>query len=151
MDLLRMTMSDALALSKSRNRTMNLSAQPETDEDNMQPQAPATTSGHRMVRRRASRACHYCRAKKIKCSVVKSGSPCNTCRLDEVECLVSMVRRKRRPRVAGVLVDRPSAESQDGQRHWDILKQLPASEVMLEPSDSLRPNEDSRILHSIGL
>ncbi len=56
---------------------------------------PEVVGTGRIVKRRASRACLSCRAKKIKCSVVKSGIPCHNCRLDENECVVSERRRKR--------------------------------------------------------
>ena len=61
----------------------------------------------RTVKRRAPRACHCCRARKVRCDVVESGTPCTNCRLDEVECVVSDSKRKKRPRAAAADVDHP--------------------------------------------
>ena len=49
----------------------------------------------RSVKRRASRACQCCRARKVRCNVTEHGAPCTNCRLDEVECIVSESRRKK--------------------------------------------------------
>lgn len=53
----------------------------------------ATTA--RPVKRRASRACCCCRARKVRCDVVEHGAPCTNCRLDQVECIVSESRRRK--------------------------------------------------------
>lgn len=58
----------------------------------------------RSVKRRASKACQCCRARKVRCNVTEHGAPCTNCRLDEVECIVSESRRKK-------LVYPPSATS----------------------------------------
>ncbi|KAL1306656.1 hypothetical protein AAFC00_005330 [Neodothiora populina] len=50
---------------------------------------------HKSVKRRASKACQSCRARKVRCNVVEQ-SPCTNCRLDEVECIVSESKRKRK-------------------------------------------------------
>lgn len=49
----------------------------------------------RPVKRRASKACQCCRARKVRCNVTEHGAPCTNCRLDEVECVVSESRRKK--------------------------------------------------------
>jgi len=49
----------------------------------------------RPVKRRASKACQCCRARKVRCNVTEHGAPCTNCRLDEVECIVSESRRKK--------------------------------------------------------
>jgi hypothetical protein len=49
----------------------------------------------RSVKRRASKACQCCRARKVRCNVTEHGAPCTNCRLDEVDCIVSESRRKR--------------------------------------------------------
>lgn len=54
----------------------------------------SATTG-RPVKRRASRACCCCRARKVRCDVVEHGSPCTNCRLDQVECIVSESRRRK--------------------------------------------------------
>ncbi|KAK2741578.1 hypothetical protein FQN57_005561 [Myotisia sp. PD_48] len=55
----------------------------------------------RPVKRRASKACCCCRARKVRCDVVENGSPCTNCRLDEVECVVTESKRKKKNRVDG--------------------------------------------------
>lgn len=68
----------------------------------------------RSVKRRASKACQCCRARKVRCNVTEHGAPCTNCRLDEVECIVSESRRKKsvppaRPATAKALVGRMSS------------------------------------------
>ncbi|EMD01250.1 hypothetical protein BAUCODRAFT_29699 [Baudoinia panamericana UAMH 10762] len=48
------------------------------------------------VKRRASKACQCCRSRKVRCNVVEHGAPCTNCRLDEVECIVSESKRKKK-------------------------------------------------------
>ncbi|KAK5114897.1 hypothetical protein LTR62_002056 [Meristemomyces frigidus] len=48
------------------------------------------------VKRRASKACQCCRARKVRCNVVEHGAPCTNCRLDEVDCIVSESKRKKK-------------------------------------------------------
>ena len=58
----------------------------------------AGLDGHvqtRSVKRRASKACQCCRARKVRCNVTEHGAPCTNCRLDEVDCIVSESRRKK--------------------------------------------------------
>lgn len=76
------------------------------DTQEIQPLAPpkrkATDAGlpgtngrpHKSVKRRASKACQCCRARKVRCNVVEQ-TPCTNCRLDEVECIVSESKRKK--------------------------------------------------------
>ena len=47
------------------------------------------------VKRRASKACCCCRARKVRCDVVENGSPCTNCRLDQVECIVTESKRRK--------------------------------------------------------
>ncbi|RJE25414.1 Transcription factor [Aspergillus sclerotialis] len=53
----------------------------------------------RPVKRRASKACCCCRSRKVRCDVVENGSPCTNCRLDQVECIVTESKRRRKSRV----------------------------------------------------
>ncbi|CRL29539.1 Fungal transcriptional regulatory protein, N-terminal [Penicillium camemberti] len=63
----------------------------------------ASTAGlsgqNRPVKRRASKACCCCRARKVRCDVVENGSPCTNCRLDQVECVVTESKRRKKSRV----------------------------------------------------
>jgi hypothetical protein len=92
------------------------SAQPPAKRKGLAAGLPA--SG-RSVKRRASRACHCCRARKVRCDVVESGTPCTNCRLDEVECMVSDSKRRKRPHADGD-VSNPSPVSSN-----DSAEELP--------------------------
>jgi Fungal Zn(2)-Cys(6) binuclear cluster domain len=70
-------------------------------------------SSGRTVKRRASRACHCCRSRKVRCDVVESGTPCTNCRLDEVECMVSDSKRRKRPRADGEVSNQSPESSND--------------------------------------
>ncbi|KAI1618989.1 transcriptional regulatory protein [Exophiala viscosa] len=61
------------------------------------------TTGGRTVKRRASKACHCCRSRKVRCDVVEGGIPCTNCRLDEVECVVTEGKRRRKSCAEGEL------------------------------------------------
>jgi hypothetical protein len=68
----------------------------------------AGLDGHpagRSVKRRASKACQCCRARKVRCNVTEHGAPCTNCRLDEVDCIVSESRRKK---LVSLLVHHPT-------------------------------------------
>ncbi|KAK8215932.1 cutinase transcription factor 1 alpha [Phyllosticta capitalensis] len=77
---------------------------PQKPQQNQQQQQKrkASTAGldnhgtGRSVKRRASKACQCCRARKVRCNVTEHGAPCTNCRLDEVECIVSESRRKKK-------------------------------------------------------
>ena len=79
--------------------------------------AGIATSG-RNVKRRASKACHCCRSRKVRCDVVESGIPCTNCRLDEVECLVTEGKRRRKSYIDGDLLHHhsPPASVGDGEK-----------------------------------
>ncbi|KAF2182235.1 hypothetical protein K469DRAFT_691463 [Zopfia rhizophila CBS 207.26] len=71
-------------------------------QDSQPPKRKAAQAGidgnttGRSVKRRASKACQCCRARKVRCNVTEHGAPCTNCRLDEVECIVSESRRKKK-------------------------------------------------------
>lgn len=77
------------------------SGSPSDHMESQPPKRKATTAGlegnatGRSVKRRASKACQCCRARKVRCNVTEHGAPCTNCRLDEVECIVSESRRKK--------------------------------------------------------
>ncbi|KIV83832.1 hypothetical protein PV11_05821 [Exophiala sideris] len=48
-------------------------------------------------KRRATKACHYCRVRKVRCDVIGGGIPCNNCRLDEVHCMVPERKSRGKP------------------------------------------------------
>ena len=69
------------------------------DTTDTQGKRKASTAGlnvnTRPVKRRASKACCCCRARKVRCDVVENGSPCTNCRLDQVECVVTESKRRK--------------------------------------------------------
>lgn len=50
------------------------------------------------VKRRSSRACRTCRARKVRCDITIHGSPCTNCRLDKVDCVLLVSKRGPKPR-----------------------------------------------------
>ncbi|PLN82909.1 putative C6 transcription factor [Aspergillus taichungensis] len=72
----------------------------ETDAKGKRKASTAGISANsRPVKRRASKACCCCRARKVRCDVVENGSPCTNCRLDQVECVVTESKRRKKSRV----------------------------------------------------
>lgn len=71
----------------------------------------------RPVKRRASKACCCCRARKVRCDVVENGSPCTNCRLDQVECVVTESKRRKKSRAdpenPSLVSDSPPDASED--------------------------------------
>ncbi|OCT46665.1 Cutinase transcription factor 1 beta [Cladophialophora carrionii] len=63
----------------------------------------STSSGpnatERVVKKRASQACHHCRTRKVKCDLVKSGIPCHNCSSDGIECVILESKRSRKYRL----------------------------------------------------
>ncbi|EWC44821.1 hypothetical protein DRE_06459 [Drechslerella stenobrocha 248] len=58
--------------------------------------APAAglNANGRPIKRRASKACQCCRARKVRCNVVEHGAPCTNCRLDNVDCIITESKRR---------------------------------------------------------
>lgn len=63
---------------------------------------PLRDSHHRsrsdVIKRRSSRACCSCRARKVRCDITVHGRPCTNCRLDCVDCVLLVSRRGPKPR-----------------------------------------------------
>lgn len=77
----------------------------------------------RTVRTRASRACKSCGVKKIRCSVVNSGIPCSNCRIEQVECIVTASKRRKRFRTDADVSDHSpllSLEPREGRTEPSI-------------------------------
>ncbi|KAJ5825553.1 hypothetical protein N7474_002691 [Penicillium riverlandense] len=90
----------------------------ESDSQGKRKASVAGLSGHnRPVKRRASKACCCCRARKVRCDVVENGSPCTNCRLDQVECIVTESKRRKKSRVEvdnnNQTLDSPGEASED--------------------------------------
>ncbi|ODH33550.1 hypothetical protein ACO22_03298 [Paracoccidioides brasiliensis] len=100
----------------------------------------------RPVKRRASKACCCCRARKVRCDVVENGSPCTNCRLDEVQCVVTESKRKKRSRAEGEVSNHSSTRSTDGlddSRFPFSRKGDPISSVIADPLAPLSPSQVS--------
>ncbi|OJD25963.1 hypothetical protein ACJ73_02662 [Blastomyces percursus] len=54
--------------------------------------------GDKSSRKRASKACQSCRARKVRCGVSEYGVPCHNCKVDGIECIVP--ERKKPTRMA---------------------------------------------------
>lgn len=81
----------------------------------------------RPTKRRASKACCCCRARKVRCDVIENGAPCTNCRLDRVDCLVTESKRKsRRPRADSPAdVSDESSGGRLGESHVHGLPDIP--------------------------
>ncbi|KIW98809.1 uncharacterized protein Z519_00472 [Cladophialophora bantiana CBS 173.52] len=71
--------------------------------------ASGSTPTDRVVKKRASQACHHCRTRKVKCDLVKSGVPCHNCSSDGIECIILESRRSRKYRLQKRQSSRPVA------------------------------------------
>lgn len=61
-----------------------------------QPPVPCTRPiSKRRGKKRSSRACTTCRARKVRCNIVAHGAPCSNCRHDEIECILPLSRRQK--------------------------------------------------------
>ena len=96
--------------------TDNAAAASQPQNKRKQSVAGIGSGGGRNVKRRASKACHCCRSRKVRCDVVESGIPCTNCRLDEVECLVTEGKRRRKSYIDGdLLIQSPPAFGDEGK------------------------------------
>ncbi|KAH8149826.1 uncharacterized protein LAJ45_05978 [Morchella importuna] len=91
----------------------------------------------RPVKRRASKACQCCRARKVRCNVVEHGAPCTNCRLDEVECIIT--ESKRRKKLWGTKVD--SAGSASDTASAPKAAPAVATAALRSPSTSHHPEQ----------
>jgi Fungal Zn(2)-Cys(6) binuclear cluster domain len=98
--------------------------------------------GVRPVKRRAAKACQTCRSRKVRCDVVESGPPCNNCRLDQVPCIVSDSRRKRKPRSNGVGEESQSPVSSVAETDGGDLKSSSSDSAL----GQLSPTNDAGAL-----
>ncbi|EXJ87210.1 hypothetical protein A1O3_04169 [Capronia epimyces CBS 606.96] len=99
----------------------------------------------RGFKRRASKACLSCRARKVRCDV-NDRMPCTNCRLDGVECKVaeSLRQRKRRvePQRARRATPEPSVEEDQSPPQFAIFDDIPGLQC-ITPLPSV-PNTGSR-------
>ncbi|CAH0056768.1 unnamed protein product [Clonostachys solani] len=90
--------------------------------DNPKPRSQTKT------RKRASKACLSCRARKVRCDVSQRGRPCMNCYLDSETCVVTgRASRYRRPRESGEDVEAsyppyPPSVNADSRSAEDVVK-----------------------------
>ena len=70
-------------------------AAPATMISTAQPEVVARPISKRRGKKRSSRACTTCRARKVRCNIVAHGAPCSNCRHDEIDCVLPLSRRQR--------------------------------------------------------
>ncbi|ETI22619.1 hypothetical protein G647_06695 [Cladophialophora carrionii CBS 160.54] len=113
--------------------------------------AAGLSAGGRTVKRRASKACHCCRGRKVRCDVVESGIPCTNCRLDEVECVVTEGKRRRKTYSEGELFHQSPCNSAEDEKELpqfpifddiDELNNFLPSLPSCETTRSLKGSED---------
>jgi hypothetical protein len=113
----RRQQQETAAMSESSNS-------PPSQHEFQAPKRKATQAGldghatGRSVKRRASKACQCCRARKVRCNVTEHGAPCTNCRLDEVDCIVSESRRKKSVIPENPASDDPSPMPFPRRRRW---------------------------------
>lgn len=107
---------------------------------------PAT----KITKRRAARACVSCRARKVRCDVVE-GAPCGNCRWDNVACILSESRRRKKNIFAGSTLGAgqlSTSTTTDGLRANVVGANAPLS---LSSADLRKPSEDAvSIAASLG-
>lgn len=122
--------------------------------------AAGLQSGGRTVKRRASRACHCCRSRKVRCDVMESGTPCTNCRLDEVECVVSDSKRRKRPRAEGDMTNNSPGSSNDsseetqGFNQYEDMQGMPSTLdefLATAPSASMDLDMNHHVPHMLCL
>lgn len=63
--------------------------------DIVMPEVTPRPISKRRGKKRSSRACTTCRARKVRCNIVAHGAPCSNCRHDEIDCVLPLSRRQR--------------------------------------------------------
>ncbi|KAK6529503.1 hypothetical protein TWF281_008676 [Arthrobotrys megalospora] len=84
---------EAAVLEKSDASSKESSASVVAGMKRSAPAAGMNANG-RPIKRRASKACQCCRARKVRCNVVEHGAPCTNCRLDNVDCIITESKRR---------------------------------------------------------
>ncbi|KAK4947681.1 hypothetical protein LTR10_013627 [Elasticomyces elasticus] len=85
-------------------------------------------------KRRATKACHYCRVRKVRCDVIGGGIPCNNCRLDEVHCMVPEKKSRGKPQQKNEDSLRQSIDQAEQEDEASTLESiLPSFEKLATP------------------
>lgn len=73
--------------------------------DSSQPSRVARSSPsstHRSPKKRSSLACNNCRHRKVKCSLIQTGTPCLNCKQGDLECTSTISKRTREYRLQSI-------------------------------------------------
>ncbi|OBT72114.1 hypothetical protein VF21_09184 [Pseudogymnoascus sp. 05NY08] len=92
------------------------------------------------IKRRASKACQICRARKVRCDVVEHGAPCSNCKSGAIPCTVPETKHKKRTslKISGV----NGHHSHSRSRLHSSLSRTDASNDGADPIDISSPNID---------
>ncbi|KIW21613.1 hypothetical protein PV08_02193 [Exophiala spinifera] len=107
---------------------------PGTSSTSSAPTAKVSTRRNGLSRR-SPRACESCRARKVRCDVTKTKSPCTNCRLDNKTCVLPVSKRRH----AGDRVLCPSLLLEASKNG----KQSPICDVVID-FDDVRPATGTR-------
>ncbi|KAJ0416297.1 fungal-specific transcription factor domain-containing protein [Aspergillus carlsbadensis] len=126
---------------------------PDAAADSAAKRSAPETEDDRVPKRRAARACVYCRTRKVRCDVLSGGRPCTNCKLDGLECQLAHSVRSRRfagPRSPARPLH-PDPLSVAHAEHRTSPEQFPVSLTFEEPLDLSRENDDENLGHSPSL
>jgi hypothetical protein len=96
-------------------------------------------SKHRDRKRRASRACSSCNARKVRCDVTDGGQPCTGCRIDNYQCEIPARRRRRKK--LDVTEDSLEESPRNPNRQ--------SSKLLLPPNSARQGLSQHEILHQV--
>ena len=96
----------------------------------------------RPTKRRASKACACCRARKVRCNVVENGVPCTNCRLDGVECVLMESRRRRSAKYCSITRAKDTDEYRRPQASVNAATDAAAEATEKDKEESLIQQED---------
>ncbi|KAI0517129.1 hypothetical protein F5B22DRAFT_604986 [Xylaria bambusicola] len=100
----------------------------------VEPAARATRHPHK-TRKRASKACLSCRARKVRCDVSQRGRPCMNCYLDDEACIVtSRASRFRKGERQGSVLDFRHQDHVDDCTNERRIDGVANSGVNVEPA-----------------
>ncbi|KFX87522.1 hypothetical protein V490_08193 [Pseudogymnoascus sp. VKM F-3557] len=82
------------------------------------------------IKRRALKACHICRSRKVRCDVVQHGVPCSNCQSGAIPCTVPETKHKNSLKIPGANVDHSHPRSH-------LHSSLPTTDVSNDASNPI--------------
>ncbi len=97
------------------------------------------------LKRRAPKACHACRSRKVRCDVSSTGTPCTNCAGNQSECSVSYARKKRK---SSALIESivPSSRT----HAFEVVTSRSANDDAVRKAVSHLPNSDRWPSHAFS-